>query len=103
MGKKTGKNPTDRGKLVVKRSVLVDGRGVPLAAAVLCLHSRRDDEVPFGYSERYVAAATRAGGTAVLRETAGDHYTLIDPGTADWQAVVEALPGLAGHHDHAGL
>jgi putative transposase len=31
-GKKTGKNPTDRGKLGVKRSVLVDGRGVPLAA-----------------------------------------------------------------------
>ena len=33
-GKKTGKNPTDRAKLGVKRSVLVDGRGVPLAAAV---------------------------------------------------------------------
>jgi putative transposase len=34
VGKKTGKNPTDRGKLGVKRSVLIDGRGVPLAAAV---------------------------------------------------------------------
>ena len=34
MGKKTGKNPTDRSKLGVKRSVLVDGRGVPLGAAV---------------------------------------------------------------------
>ena len=34
MGKKTGKNPTDRGKLGVKRSVLIDGRGVPLAATV---------------------------------------------------------------------
>jgi putative transposase len=33
-GKKTGKNPTDRGKLGVKRSVLTDGRGVPLAVAV---------------------------------------------------------------------
>jgi len=31
VGKKTGKNPTDRGKLGVKRSVLIDGRGVPLA------------------------------------------------------------------------
>jgi acetyl esterase/lipase len=67
---------------------------VPVEAAVLCLHSRRDDEVPFGFSERYVAAATRAGGTAVLFETLGDHYTLIDPGSADWQAVVEALPAL---------
>ena len=34
MGKKTGKNPTDRGKLGVKRSALIDGRGVPLAVAV---------------------------------------------------------------------
>lgn len=34
MGKKTGRNPTDRGKLGVKRSVLIDGRGVPLGVAV---------------------------------------------------------------------
>jgi putative transposase len=33
-GKKTGANPTDRGKLGVKRSVLTDGRGVPLGLAV---------------------------------------------------------------------
>jgi putative transposase len=33
-GKKTGKNPTDRGKLGVKRSVLTDGRGVPIGYAV---------------------------------------------------------------------
>jgi transposase len=34
VGKKTGKNPTDRGKLGAKRSVLIDGRGVPLGVAV---------------------------------------------------------------------
>jgi putative transposase len=34
VGKKTGKNPTDRGKLGVKRSALIDGRGVPLGVAV---------------------------------------------------------------------
>ena len=33
-GKKTGKNPTDRGKLGVKRSVLTDGQGVPIGVAV---------------------------------------------------------------------
>ena len=33
-GKKTGKNPTDRGKLGVKRSVLTDARGVPLAVVI---------------------------------------------------------------------
>jgi putative transposase len=34
VGKKTGRNPTDRGKRGVKRSVLTDGRGVPLGAAI---------------------------------------------------------------------
>jgi len=33
-GEKTGKNPTDRGKLGSKRSVLVDGRGVPLSCEI---------------------------------------------------------------------
>ena len=33
-GEKTGKNPTDRGKLGVKRSVLTDGRGIPLGVEV---------------------------------------------------------------------
>jgi hypothetical protein len=61
---------------------------------VLCVHARDDDEVPFGQSARYVEAATAAGATASLAETAGDHYTLIDPATADWAVVVEALPGL---------
>lgn len=69
---------------------------VPVAATVLCLHSRADDEVPFRYSERYVAAAVRAGGAASLHETHGDHYTLIDPGAPDWAVVAGALPGLAG-------
>jgi putative transposase len=34
VGKKTGKNPTDRGKLGVKRSVLTDARGMPIGVAV---------------------------------------------------------------------
>jgi putative transposase len=34
VGKKTGKNPTDRGKLGVKRSVITDSRGVPLGIAL---------------------------------------------------------------------
>jgi putative transposase len=33
-GEKTGKNPTDRGKLGVKRSVVTDSRGVPLGIAL---------------------------------------------------------------------
>ena len=34
MGKKTGPNPTDRGKSGTKRSLLTDGRGVPLSVIV---------------------------------------------------------------------
>ncbi|HFS5768490.1 TPA: IS5 family transposase [Providencia rettgeri] len=33
-GKKTGKNPTDRGKQGVKRSLMTDGNGLPLALVV---------------------------------------------------------------------
>lgn len=33
-GEKTGPNPTDRAKSGVKRSLMTDGRGVPLAIAV---------------------------------------------------------------------
>jgi hypothetical protein len=69
---------------------------LPLTAAVLCVHSRADDSVPFRYSERYIEAAVRAGGTGRLHETGGDHFTLIDPGSPDWQAVTGALPGLLG-------
>lgn len=34
MGEKTGPNPTDRGKCGVKRSLLTDGTGIPLAVEV---------------------------------------------------------------------
>jgi putative transposase len=34
VGKKTGPNPTDRGKLGTKRSVVTDARGVPIGLAV---------------------------------------------------------------------
>ena len=67
---------------------------VPVPATVLCLHSRADDRVPFAYSERYVAAATAAGGHATLLETHGDHFTLIDHASPDWEAVVSQLPSL---------
>jgi dipeptidyl aminopeptidase/acylaminoacyl peptidase len=69
---------------------------VPILAPVVCLHSRADADVPYSYSERYVAAAAAAGGTARLEELSGDHFTLIDPASRDWAAAVAALPALLG-------
>lgn len=69
---------------------------VPLSTPVLCVHSHADEIVPFDQSERYVAAATGAGARARLVETQGDHFTLIDPASPDWAAVVDALPDLMG-------
>ena len=74
---------------------------VPLPVPVLCLHSPGDDSVPYSYSERYVAAATAAGGRARLKELSGDHFTLIDPASTDWAAVIAALPGLLSLADAA--
>ncbi|HUN31860.1 MAG TPA: alpha/beta hydrolase [Trebonia sp.] len=67
---------------------------VPVPATVLCLHSRADDRVPFAFSEQYVAAARAAGGDATLVETHGDHFTLIDSASRDWEIVINALPAL---------
>jgi acetyl esterase/lipase len=67
---------------------------VPVPAPVVCLHSRADADVPYSYSERYVAAATAAGGRASLVELSGDHFTLIRPASADWAAALAALPDL---------
>jgi acetyl esterase/lipase len=67
---------------------------VPIPAPVVCLHSRADADVPYSYSERYVAAATAAGGRASLVELTGDHFTLIDPASQDWAATIAALSTL---------
>ncbi len=66
----------------------------PAPANVVCLHSRRDQRVPYSYSERYVAAAAAAGGNASLVETFGDHFSLIDPASRDWATALAALADL---------
>ncbi|MGN6605884.1 MAG: alpha/beta hydrolase family protein [Jatrophihabitans sp.] len=67
---------------------------VPSPVAVCCVHSRADQVVPYSQSEHYVAAARAAGGAADLLTVAGDHFTLIDPTSAAWHAVLQRLPSL---------
>lgn len=68
---------------------------LPLRAPVICVHAPADDSVPIAQSERYVAAAEAAGGSARLVPAAGDHYTVIDPASPDWALCVAGYQELA--------
>src|SRR5262249_37402236 len=54
-GEKTGKNPTDRGKMGTKKSVLVDGQGGPLggtiAGANVLERKKRSDKIEASVGE----------------------------------------------------
>jgi acetyl esterase/lipase len=71
-------------------------RQPPLDVPVRCLHGTSDDVVPIEISERYVAAATAAGGDATLVPVAGDHFVLIEPTSAAWARTVVLLDELGG-------
>jgi acetyl esterase/lipase len=69
-------------------------RQLPLGVPVWCVHARHDETVPFSQSEQYAAAATAAGGRAELVEVPGDHYSVIEPGSAAWRGTVELLDAI---------
>jgi acetyl esterase/lipase len=64
---------------------------LPLDVPVWCVHARDDDTVPFSQSEEYVAAATAAGGQALLVEVPGGHFEVIDEATEAWRLIVGIL------------
>lgn len=67
-------------------------RLLPTGVATLLVHGGADDRVPLSQSRAYLAAARAAGDHCELLELAGaDHFTLIDPGSAAWQATKEWL------------
>lgn len=62
---------------------------LPSAIPVLLLTGNLDSIVPAAQADRYVVAA---GNAEVRQQTvAGDHFSLIVPGEAAWQAMMEAL------------
>ena len=69
---------------------------LPLPVPAWVLHGDADTTVPSSFSAGWTAAARAAGGTAELRFIPGDHFAMITPGTAAWDAVVEALCEAAG-------
>ncbi len=69
-------------------------RQAPLDVPLWCVHGTDDDTVPIAQSRDYVAAASAAGADAELVEVAGDHFTVIDTGSAAWRRTLAVLDGL---------
>lgn len=67
---------------------------LPLDVPVRCVHGTGDEIVPIEISERYVAAASDAGGDAALTAVDGDHFVVIDPGSDAWQKTLRLLDDL---------
>ena len=69
---------------------------IPLGARQRVLHGAGDDVVPVAISRNYVAAARAAGDNATLTEPPGaGHFELIDPRSAAWPAVREAVRAMS--------
>ncbi|BBY27711.1 alpha/beta hydrolase family protein [Mycolicibacterium sediminis] len=64
---------------------------LPLGVPTVAVHGTRDANVPIDQSERFVAAAVRAGDRSELRTFDGDHFDPITVGTQAWDLCVEAL------------
>jgi dipeptidyl aminopeptidase/acylaminoacyl peptidase len=57
-----------------------------------CIHGTADDDVPLSQSQRFVAAARRAGDDSRLLVLPGtDHYSLIDVTSHAWAACRKAV------------
>ncbi|TDC57064.1 alpha/beta hydrolase [Jiangella ureilytica] len=84
-----GGDPTTRPE---RYAVADPMRLVPPAVPVVLLHGTEDRQVPPGLSRRYAAAA---GPRITLRELPGvEHFGLIDPASAAWPAVLDAVATL---------
>ncbi|MCG5432125.1 S9 family peptidase [Mycobacterium sp. MYCO198283] len=67
---------------------------VPLGVASIAVHGTADRHVPISQSERFVAAAQRAGDRAQLRTFDGDHFAPITVGSPAWELCVSAIAEL---------
>ncbi len=75
VGKKTGKSPVDRGKLGSKKSVLCDGRGIPLAVAVHA--SNQHDSKTLDEVLGNVALGEIPRGSKIFGDKGYDDWTII--------------------------
>jgi pimeloyl-ACP methyl ester carboxylesterase len=65
---------------------------LPLKVPTVIVHGVDDDRVPIELARDYTAAAARTGDDTTLVELAGvEHFAVIDPLSAAWPAVLDAL------------
>jgi acetyl esterase/lipase len=70
---------------------------VPLGVPAVCVHGTDDDDVPLNQSERFVAAAVRAGDDARLVAIEGaDHFAAMDFSSPTWAACLTGVLDLTG-------
>jgi acetyl esterase/lipase len=69
---------------------------LPLGVPTVCVHGTGDTLVPIEQSERFVAAAKRAGDSSDLRTFDGDHFDPITVGTPAWDMCADAVASLLG-------
>jgi len=69
---------------------------LPIGVPLRVIHGSLDDVVPAAMSRSFADRARGAGDEVDWRELAGqDHFDLIDPESAAWDAVRGAFAGLA--------
>ncbi len=70
---------------------------VPLGVPQLLVHGDHDEHVSAEVAADHVGAAREAGDDAVFELSAGhDHFTVVEPGSTAWAAVLAYLDGVAG-------
>lgn len=67
---------------------------LPTGVASVCVHGVSDATVPLNQSERFAAAARRAGDDSELRRFQGGHLELITVGTPGWTLSAQAVTDL---------
>jgi acetyl esterase/lipase len=69
---------------------------LPTGVRSVLIHSKRDKVVPLRLSEIYVARATEAGDDSRLEVSPGDHFLHLDPKSAAYRSLCEALATMTG-------
>lgn len=68
---------------------------LPLGRPQALVHGHDDDRVPIGHVRRYAEQASAGGDECRVIEVSGGHFAPIDPRSAAWPAVLEAVASVA--------